>query len=33
MLNNNGQFIMGKNKMDAYQDNNQLKTEESNRAV
>jgi hypothetical protein len=25
-----GQFIMGKNKMDAYQDNSQLKTEESN---
>jgi len=29
MLNN----IMGKNKMDAYQGNNQLKIEESNRAV
>jgi hypothetical protein len=28
-----GQFIMGKNKMDAYQDNNQLKIEESNRAI
>jgi hypothetical protein len=28
-----GQFIMGKNKMNAYQDNNQLKIEELNRAV
>jgi len=28
-----GQFIMTKNKMDAYQDNNHLKIEESNRAV